>query len=284
MNSDCGNGGTCSAQHTCGKCDDNIQNGNETGIDCDGDCPQKCNGDACSVGADCKSGFCTDGICCDKACGGVCEACDVGKLGTCTNIPKGTREFSLNGCNGPNACSGNGGCVALNGKSANGELCLIDSDCFNGTCVAGLCRLPDNKPCSDNVQCGSLRCLNNVCTPCSANADCASNQCGTMAGRCKAENGTPCGADTDCASGSCDQNGTHLCGVVVNSTCSVPADCISYYCVGNVCSICSTGPDATCPANVCNSGTCALPTGAYCIDNADCASLNCSPGFPKKCF
>lgn len=288
MNSNCGSGGTCSAQHTCGKCDDNTQNGNEIGIDCGGDCPKKCNGEACSVGSDCKSGFCTDGVCCDKACDGICEACDVGKLGTCTHIPKGTREilFNFNGCNGNNACNGNGGCVALNGKNANGELCSDDNECLSNRCRAGLCRLPINNPCSDDVQCGSLRCLNNVCTPCSADADCASNQCDTTATpvRCKAKNGTPCGADTDCASGSCDQSGTHLCGVGVNSMCSVPADCINYHCVGGTCSMCSTGIDPTCPANVCNSGTCLLPQDAYCIDNTDCASLMCSAGFPKKCF
>lgn len=283
INSNCGNGGTCSALHTCGKCNDSAQNGNETGVDCGGGCPKRCNGEVCTTNGDCKTNHCTDGVCCDTACGQACKACDVpGKLGTCSNISEGTRDNSLNPCNGTNVCNGNGSCAALNNNKANGESCSSDNDCFNNTCSAGFCRLPNNEPCSDDVQCASLRCTSNVCVPCAANADCATNQC--MAGRCKAPNGTPCGAGADCASGACDQNGTHLCGANIGAMCSDPSDCINYNCVMGTCKACNNMSDMSCPAMICNIGTCALPFNAYCIDATDCASNNCSSGFPKKCY
>lgn len=51
-------------------------------------------GDTCSDGADCTSGFCVDGVCCDSACGGGdpgdCQACSVANGGavdgTCSDV------------------------------------------------------------------------------------------------------------------------------------------------------------------------------------------------------
>lgn len=43
------------------------------------------NGEMCTVGTECDSGFCADSVCCDTACDGPNEACDLpGTVGTCT--------------------------------------------------------------------------------------------------------------------------------------------------------------------------------------------------------
>ena len=39
-------------------CTDGIQNGGETGIDCGGSCPLKCDSESCAHDADCQNNFC----------------------------------------------------------------------------------------------------------------------------------------------------------------------------------------------------------------------------------
>ncbi len=51
----------------------------------------KANGEACGVGSDCQSTFCTDGVCCEASCSGVCESCKLdGNKGKCLPVPDGT--------------------------------------------------------------------------------------------------------------------------------------------------------------------------------------------------
>ncbi|MCB9734948.1 MAG: hypothetical protein H6745_20365 [Deltaproteobacteria bacterium] len=44
-------------------CSDGVQNGTETGVDCGGSSCLACDGDACSLSSQCKSGSCVDDIC-----------------------------------------------------------------------------------------------------------------------------------------------------------------------------------------------------------------------------
>ncbi len=54
---ECGVGGVCNG--TCERCDDHIQNGNETDIDCGGTCENKCEiGDRCEMDSDCATSSC----------------------------------------------------------------------------------------------------------------------------------------------------------------------------------------------------------------------------------
>src|SRR5690554_670290 len=46
-------------------CDDGEQNGNETGVDCGGDCAPCSLGVGCEEGGDCASGFCAGNVCVD---------------------------------------------------------------------------------------------------------------------------------------------------------------------------------------------------------------------------
>lgn len=52
-------------------CFDKMQNAQETGIDCGGTCPKKCNGVYCIANAECSSNSCVDGLCTAATTGGT---------------------------------------------------------------------------------------------------------------------------------------------------------------------------------------------------------------------
>lgn len=57
---------------------------------------KKSPGAACTMPAECGTGFCRDGVCCDMPCDGACRACNIAK-GKCTMVSTGTD---------PDACIG----------------------------------------------------------------------------------------------------------------------------------------------------------------------------------
>ena len=78
-------------------CNDFVQNGDETDVDCGGSCPDRCvAGQRCAIPGDCESGVCTANFCqtprCDDSvqngtetdvdCGGSCPTCGGGQ--TCS--------------------------------------------------------------------------------------------------------------------------------------------------------------------------------------------------------
>ena len=90
------------------QCNDQIHNGDETGLDCGGPCTARCDiGDGCRVDADCSESMCTGGTCTPFPCNnGVHDGAE-------TDID----------------CGG-GTCR----KCAGGRVCAADSDCFSGSC------------------------------------------------------------------------------------------------------------------------------------------------------
>ena len=91
-------------------CTDQIKNGDETGVDCGGGCG-RCNiGEGCRVAADCDGGNCQGGVC---------------KAPPCEDGMKSEAETDVD-------CGG-GTCR----KCAGGRTCLVDDDCFSGTCTPG---------------------------------------------------------------------------------------------------------------------------------------------------
>lgn len=159
------NGGYC-YQNACAKCDDTVQNGDETDTDCGGAHCSKCViAKKCGVGGDCELGFCVDGVCCAEACDGACFACNiVGSEGTCDFIAK----------YGEDPVYGMGmSCTAADNKACNG----------GGTCGAAV-----GQPCQGNTGCASGKCspmkvcVKNVDEPCTMNSECLSDMCdpGTM--------------------------------------------------------------------------------------------------------
>ena len=71
----CNNNGTCDGRGQCVRCNDDVQNGGETDVDCGGPCVAISQGGGCAAGqhcdasGDCVAGAtCQDGVCCDAAC------------------------------------------------------------------------------------------------------------------------------------------------------------------------------------------------------------------------
>jgi alpha-tubulin suppressor-like RCC1 family protein len=135
------------------------------------------NGESCTAGAGCLSGFCADGVCCNTACTGQCEFCNDVQPGTCgpvTGTPKGNRS----------ACTGDG--------TACGGTC-------DGTTLA-TCVYPTTScraaSCAGGAATAAANCTNGVC-PSAVTSICTGNICGTDA--CATVTQLAAGYDFTCA-------------------------------------------------------------------------------------
>lgn len=103
----CGPGGTCLAP----ACDDKVENGAESDIDCGGATCGKCvAGGKCAAQTDCASGACANGIC----------------SATCSDGMKDGAESGVD-------CGG--GCAGCK----DGEACAANGDCGSGVCQGKAC-------------------------------------------------------------------------------------------------------------------------------------------------
>jgi hypothetical protein len=278
MDGDCtmGTSPSCDvAAHACISCSDGKLNGSETGIDCGGACPLKCNGKACGQGTECSSTFCADGYCCDADCTDTCKACDIGAMtGTCSPVALGQQD--------PNSCTmANKACDGIGGPSACGSVvgqaCVNLADCFNKACAAGYCRLTDGSPCMDDVACATGLCKAGFCADCVLNTDCASGVCSAPV--CKAKNGEPCSANSDCIGGKCKLG---LCKLDLGDMCTAAMECAGGFCKNGVCAACTGNQD--CPGSACGASGCIAPKGFYCIPGTTiCDNSTTCKGYPPKC-
>jgi hypothetical protein len=126
----CGEGGFCS-KNTCVRCDDGIQNGDETAVDCGGKCGL-CVGTLCGNDDQCASGFCNyPGQCCNERCNADCYWCPDGE---CVAVPAGFTHPN-DACKfGDEFCNGKGECALSPGKP-----CTKPEDCASSTCINGMC-------------------------------------------------------------------------------------------------------------------------------------------------
>ncbi len=153
-------------------------------------------GDDCSQGGDCFTGFCADGVCCDKSCGGSdstdCQACSkaagASVDGTCTVLAAGAVcRAGAHDCDADEVCDGNtGDCPADAATEDNtpcddGNLCTDSDVCTSGSCAG------TTKSCEATDACH----LAGSCDP-------ASGVCSDPL----AENGTTC-PDGSCTDGAC---------------------------------------------------------------------------------
>lgn len=191
---------------TATSCNDGVQNGDETDVDCGGSCELKCiAGKKCSLSTDCWQGLsCQEGQCLDLCrdgqaspgesdvdCGGSCGA-------TCI---AGQQCESVADCQADLSCGVGSTCTLFctDGRMNNGE---TDIDCggsCEAKCAAGKqCSLLAD--CQSGLVCGTLRqcvhpCQDGLLTVGETDIDCG----GPCPAKCAA--GKVCQADTDCQSG-----------------------------------------------------------------------------------
>ncbi|MBK9262923.1 MAG: hypothetical protein IPM54_24355 [Polyangiaceae bacterium] len=149
-------GGHCK-NHVCSSCDDGIQNGFESGVDCGGGGPCKsCSGAGCLSGDTCKSGICADGTCCDTVCNQTCTNCN-NVEGICMPLPKYSRDDDPL-CSGDYVCNEGGLCLLR-----SGEICINGIECASGVCYKNRCRYLAGEPCIHPLECVEDLCVDGVC-------------------------------------------------------------------------------------------------------------------------
>ena len=208
-------------------CDDGLQNGDETDLDCGGSCAPCALGQACQQGSDCQSAVCEGGACapapaCDDGvqngdesdldCGGSCMPCPVG--GACQSDDDCVGTCTDNLCD-PVTCESDADCVKL------------DTECAVGTCVKGSCApeaIQEGEPCddfdlcTDATACQAGVCAGGVLPDCSGLDDaCNLGACDPQDGLCKpqpvaddtpCDDGEPCTLGELCQAGACvDKDG-----------------------------------------------------------------------------
>jgi hypothetical protein len=190
-------------------------------------------GEPCTVGPDCRSGFCVDGVCCESLCNGTCEACDrADRRGACGPISGPPRP-------GREACLGTGACAGTC-DGTDGARCRYpgdDVECAPATCSAGVAMT--RRVCSGA----------GVCLP-AAGVSCAPYACDgpICAGGCGP--GRPCVSGTYCTGGRCQPVQAQ------GSTCTEAGQCASGNCAqGRCCISACTGACQSC-ALAGTAGTC----------------------------
>ncbi|HET6584556.1 MAG TPA: hypothetical protein VFG69_13935 [Nannocystaceae bacterium] len=196
-----------------GDCNNGIQDGDETDVDCGGPCDDKCgNGQGCGSAQDCMSGVCADDGTCTP------PSCDDG-------IQNGDETDVDCGGSCPTKCDTNDGCI-------------VDADCDSMNCDegTGLC-LPPADDCNDGMQNGDetdVDCGGSCPTKCDDGDMClVGEDCSS----------TFCDPDTQtCTPPACDdgvQNGDETdvdCGGSCGNTCGTGDDClVGTDCIDDVC-------------------------------------------------
>jgi hypothetical protein len=291
-------------------CDDRVENGKETALDCGGGCPPCAADQPCEVGDDCTSGQCFSGSCgsdcteglanCDEDNANGCEInvrTDVVNCGSCGHIcklPHATAEctagechVTTDGCDAGYAdCNGKpeDGCeVNLKTNKLNCGTCDKVCPNLNGdpSCVAGTCQIT----CND----GYADCDDSRDNGCEINLKTSVKNCNQCDQECTADAGNSayckngaCG-QTTCPAGSGDCNGdpadaceTALtsdvdnCGACGNKCVAVNANVA---CVNSKCVI----TDCKAPYADCTGGF-----GDGCETNTDTSTTHCG-GCNKGC-
>ncbi len=292
------NGGICASQNL-PSCTNNVQDGQETDIDCGGGSCAKCaDGKNCNGPSDCVSNDCSGGKCVtpqqqqascfdhvkngtetDIDCGGNCQACNIGQQcavggdcvsGTCTNNVCASNASCNDGVRNGNETDvdcGGGSCA----KCADGRHCAVGGDCVSGTCTNNACVTPQQQQqasCNDGVKNGT-----------ETDRDCGGNQCPKCSG------GQSCVSGNDCVSGTCTNNacvGGGSCNDGIKNGSETDVDC-----GGGTCSKCLDGQlcngPSDCAGNNCVAGRCSI---AACSDNVrdgNETDVDCGGGVCKKC-
>ncbi|MBX5481230.1 MAG: lamin tail domain-containing protein [Myxococcaceae bacterium] len=277
-------------------CDDRIQNGDETGVDCGGSCATKCaNGGTCATDTDCASGICSNGVCveCTEAsqCPGSDTECAVRvcENNTCgvSNVPAGTPVAAqTEGDCQVQQCDGNGQIVGVNDDS---DVPADDgNECTDEVCMDGVASHPPKAVNTACTQDGGAYCDGaGACVACNTADQCpgTDTECQTRtctAGVCGfsyAAEGTPVSTQTpgDCQVAQCDGAGAVV-SVADNS--DLPVDdgieCTDEVCTAGVPSHPAKPVDTACSQN----------GGSFCDGAGACVACNTAdqcPGTDTEC-
>ncbi len=231
---------------------------------------------ACTIAAQCASGFCVDGVCCDTACDGACVSCaQTGKVGTCSAV----KNAADDACTGDSMCDGAGAC-----KKALGKICSSPDQCVSGHCIDGVCC--GTASCGSACQSCSVAGFEGTCAPVARFVErdgCSGTKSCNGLGECRGKSGSMCASAADCVTVNCVD------GVCCNTACDgLCVSCNQAQSPGTCLPI-TGGPDPS-PAtpcggvNICAVGgdgqpACKLKSGRTCSANADCASGTCQSIF-----
>jgi hypothetical protein len=179
--SQCVTEGGCGATPTKCRCEDGVQNGDETDVDCGGaTCPACGPKKKCAQPSDCANATCADGYCCvdgtgaASACNAPCYSCGLmGAEGTCAAVPPGYQDTEpVNACAGQFNCGSNGANCVCGGLGIDcigkaGATCVVHLDCLSDTCGGApkVCaQSVSGDPCNSTMDCMSgLTCQNYIC-------------------------------------------------------------------------------------------------------------------------
>ncbi|MEE2789547.1 MAG: hypothetical protein VX589_19570 [Myxococcota bacterium] len=255
-------------------CDDDVQNGQETDIDCGPGCAPCEAGARCLDVVDCLSGVCQDGVCqaptCDDEvangdevgldCGGGCQACPAGTR--CGHDTDCLSQVCVNQVCAPPACDDR----QLNGGES-------DVDC------GGPCPLCDaGQACRQSMDCQSSVCRENRCQAATCedgfrNGDESDDDCGGACSPC--ETGESCRNPADCRSARCEAGvcPAARCDDSVRNGDETDLDC------GGACPPCSPSQRCTvavdCQDGVCVDGRCVAPRCDDDVRNGNETDLDC---------
>ncbi len=193
-------GGACVAS----SCTNKVQDGKETGVDCGGTCPTRCDGEPCTKNEECQSTTCAP----DRTC-----------------APPGTKTC---GVGLPNPCE-------------NGEVCLQDLDCRTDYCRALACTAPPAGVHQDGrrnggetgIDCGGSAAPARLCgagQKCKVSDDCVSTCTGSVCDAPSATDGKKNNGETDV-----DCGGPNAPRCVLTRACATDNDCQLRACAANVC-------------------------------------------------
>lgn len=236
-------------------------------------------GEACELGAQCRSGFCADGVCCESACDGLCESCTAALSGGLDGFCGATfaHRETADECVGPTACNGVRGCYT----AQLGAECEQASECVSGFCADGRC-------------CASA--CDGTCSACTSSGACNAVLSAEDVGTCDDSFG--------CAQPPCQCNASGGCAAT-GGTCVTGASCVSGFCSDGVC--CDSACDGLCescrasetgattgrcapimanqdPSSECENGACdgasacQRDIGSACTASGQCTSGNCIDG------
>jgi hypothetical protein len=228
-------------------------------------------GETCTDGTDCLSGYCVNGYCCNSDCTTNCYSCQVsGSEGTCTVV--GSGDDPDPDCANNERCDGSGSCL-----KNDGQTCSAGSECLSGHCANGYCC---NSDCTTNCYSCAISGSEGTCTLVGQgddpDPDCAGNERCDGSGNCLLVDGQTCNGNSECLSDICVN------GYCCNSTCAL--NCYSCQLSGSegTCTIVPSGndPDPDCSSGqLCDgSGGCKRADGQGCNNDGQCLSDSCVDG------